>query len=63
MKAICFLQKTYDLFIGEVVLVWADTWAFENGCWKEVLCDLYILYYVAGGTFFIVSETLELKKN
>jgi len=57
------IQKTYDLFIGEVIAAWADPRAFENGRWKNAPPDLHTLHYIAGGSFFIASETLEMEKD
>jgi flavin reductase (DIM6/NTAB) family NADH-FMN oxidoreductase RutF len=56
------IGKTYDLFIGEVVSAWADPRAFENGHWKAAPAELQTLHYVAGGSFFVASEILNLKK-
>jgi flavin reductase (DIM6/NTAB) family NADH-FMN oxidoreductase RutF len=56
------IQKNYDLFIAEVVAAWADPRAFANGRWKESPSDLHTLHYVAGGTFFVASEILNLEK-
>jgi flavin reductase (DIM6/NTAB) family NADH-FMN oxidoreductase RutF len=56
------LQKTYDLFLGEITGAWADPRAFANGHWQLPPKDLQTLHYVAGGMFFVASETLEVQK-
>lgn len=53
-------EKDYDLFIGEIVAAWADSRAFENGHWKKVPPELQTLHYIAGGAFFLASDTLEI---
>lgn len=54
-------EKTYDLFIAEIVGAWADSRAFENGRWKKLPPDLQTLHYIAGGSFFLNADTLEIK--
>jgi flavin reductase (DIM6/NTAB) family NADH-FMN oxidoreductase RutF len=56
------LEKNYDLFLGEIVAAHADPRAFEGGHWKLPPHELQTLHYIAGGLFFVASETLEVKK-
>ncbi|MGL4231573.1 MAG: flavin reductase family protein [Casimicrobium sp.] len=52
------IQKTYDLFLGEVIAAHADTRVFENGHWKydaNTPEELQTLHYVAGNTFLTVG--------
>ena len=53
-------EKTYDLFIGEVVAAWADERVFSNGHWHfhEAPAKLRTLHYVAGGQFYLIGESL-----
>jgi flavin reductase (DIM6/NTAB) family NADH-FMN oxidoreductase RutF len=54
-------QRTYDLFIGEVVAAWADGRVFSNGRWHfdQAPDALRTLHYVAGGQFFAIGESVE----
>lgn len=52
-------EKTYDLFIAEVVVAWADTRVFTNGRWHfDAEEDLRTLHYVAGRQFFATGESI-----
>jgi flavin reductase (DIM6/NTAB) family NADH-FMN oxidoreductase RutF len=56
------IQKTYDLFLGEVTAAWADSRVFSNGRWtynENTPSDLQTLHYVAGGTFLSVADSFE----
>jgi flavin reductase (DIM6/NTAB) family NADH-FMN oxidoreductase RutF len=55
------IEKSYDLFIAEIIAASADNRAFENGRWKKVPEELQTLHYIAGGAFFVASDTIELK--
>jgi flavin reductase (DIM6/NTAB) family NADH-FMN oxidoreductase RutF len=58
------IQKTYDLFLGEVVAAHADTRVFENGHWKYDAStpeDLQTLHYVAGNTFLAVANAFAVE--
>lgn len=58
------IQKTYDLFIGEVTAAWADSRVFSEGHWtysNETPSDLQTLHYVAGGTFLSVGNSYEIE--
>jgi flavin reductase (DIM6/NTAB) family NADH-FMN oxidoreductase RutF len=55
------LQRTYDLFIAEIIAASADPRAFENGHWKLPPHELQTLHYIAGGMFFVANETIEAK--
>jgi flavin reductase (DIM6/NTAB) family NADH-FMN oxidoreductase RutF len=54
-------QKTYDLFIGEVIAAWADTRAFKNGRWHFETADprWRSLHYIAGGHFYAIGEAMD----
>jgi flavin reductase (DIM6/NTAB) family NADH-FMN oxidoreductase RutF len=56
------IQKTYDLFLGEVTAAWADSRVFSNGHWTydaNTPSELQTLHYVAGGTFLTVADSFE----
>jgi flavin reductase (DIM6/NTAB) family NADH-FMN oxidoreductase RutF len=56
------IQKTYDLFLGEVTAAWADSRVFSNGHWTyeaNTPNELQTLHYVAGGTFLAVTDSFE----
>ncbi|MBV8500087.1 MAG: flavin reductase family protein [Paucibacter sp.] len=52
------IQRTYDLFIGEVVSAWADSRVFSNGHWtfETAAPELRSLHYVAGGHFYAIGD-------
>jgi flavin reductase (DIM6/NTAB) family NADH-FMN oxidoreductase RutF len=57
------IEKTYDLFIGEVIAAHADSRVFSNGHWHfgdDPL--LRTIHYVAGGTFLNIGDAFEVKK-
>lgn len=55
-------EKTYDLFIGEVVAAWADSRVFSEGHWHFTGDDsLRTIHYVAGGNFLTIGESFDLK--
>ena len=57
-------QKTYHLFIGEVVAAWADSRVFSEGHWHFTEDDsLRTIHYVAGGNFLSIGESFDLKKE
>ena len=57
-------QKTYDLFIGEVVAAWADSRVFSDGHWHFTENDdLRTIHYIAGGNFMSIGESFDLKKG
>ncbi|MFN7155015.1 MAG: flavin reductase family protein [Acidovorax sp.] len=53
-------QQAYDLFIGEVVAVWADERVFRNGHWEFDTApdELRTLHYVAGGQFYATGPSV-----
>jgi flavin reductase (DIM6/NTAB) family NADH-FMN oxidoreductase RutF len=54
-------EKTYDLFIGEVVAAWADTRVFSDGRWHFDGHDsMRTIHYVAGGTFHVTGDAFEV---
>ncbi len=55
-------QKTYDLFIGEVVAAWANPRVFSDGHWHFTDDDsLRTIHYVAGGNFMTIGESFDVK--
>ncbi|MEQ1767788.1 MAG: flavin reductase family protein, partial [Methylotenera sp.] len=53
-------QKTYDLFIAEVVAAQADERVFSDGRWHfEGFDNLRTIHHVAGGTFFATGEAIK----
>lgn len=60
------IQKTYDLFLGEVTAAWADSRVFSNGHWtynEQTPSELQTLHYVAGGTFLEVADSFEVEAS
>ncbi len=56
------IQRTYDLFLGEVVAAWADPAVFSDGHWHfgaDPADPRRSLHYVAGGHFFATGEAFE----
>ncbi|WP_016835827.1 flavin reductase family protein [Herbaspirillum lusitanum] len=58
-------QKTYDLFIGEIVGAWSDSRVFKNGHWQFEKTDpaLRSLHYIAGGHFYAIGESLSISDS
>jgi flavin reductase (DIM6/NTAB) family NADH-FMN oxidoreductase RutF len=55
-------QNTYDLFIAEVVAVYADERVFSDGRWHfEGYDDLRTIHHVAGGAYFAAGTLLQAK--
>lgn len=53
-------QKTYDLFIAEVIGAWADTRVFENGRWHfDRAPEWRSLHHIAGGHFYTTGEAVD----
>lgn len=56
-------EKTYDLFIGEVIAAHADTRVFSSGRWH--FGDdpkMRTIHYIAGGTFLSIGDAFEVEK-
>jgi|SRR5574344_872748 flavin reductase (DIM6/NTAB) family NADH-FMN oxidoreductase RutF len=55
-------QKTYDLFIGEAVAVYADDRVFNNGHFIFENADpkWSTLHYVAGGRFYSIHDATDV---
>lgn len=54
------IQKTYDLFLAEVVAAQADDRVFSDGRWHfEGHDELRTIHHVAGGNFFAIGETFK----
>lgn len=53
-------QQNHDLFIGEVLSVWADSRIFDYGRWKfdEMGDEWRTLHYIAGGQFYRIGKGL-----
>lgn len=56
------IQGRYELFIGEVIAVWADDRVFRDGHWMFETADpaLRSLHYVAGGHFHAIGEAIDV---
>jgi flavin reductase (DIM6/NTAB) family NADH-FMN oxidoreductase RutF len=54
-------QKSYDLFLGEVIAAWADAAVFNNGRWTFKDEDQRTIHYIAGGSFFTTGDSFEVK--
>lgn len=46
------IQRTYDLFLGEVLAAWADPEAFSGNRWHFPADARRSIHYVSGGSFF-----------
>ena len=58
-------ERSYDLFIGEVVAAQADDRVFAQGRWHyddSTDPSLRTLHYVAGGAFFAIGEAFEARR-
>lgn len=53
------IQKTYDLFLAEVVAAWADPEVFSDGRWHFPDEQRRSIHYQAGGNFFATGEAFE----
>jgi flavin reductase (DIM6/NTAB) family NADH-FMN oxidoreductase RutF len=58
------IEKTYDLFLGEVVAAWADDRVFRDGRWEFEGADpsLRTLHHVAGGHFLTIGDVVEYSR-
>lgn len=56
-------QQNHDLFIGKVIGAFADERVFKDGHWvfEQAPNELRTLHYVAGGQFYLIGESLEVK--
>ncbi len=53
------IQKTYDLFLGEVLAAWADPVAFSNGRWHFPDDARRSIHYISGGSFFATGDEFQ----
>jgi len=53
------IQKTYDLFLGQVVAAWSDPDVFSDGRWHFPDAQRRSIHYQAGGNFFATGEAFE----
>ena len=53
------IEKTYDLFLAEVVAAWADPEVFSGGRWHFPDEQRRSIHYQAGGNFFATGEAFE----
>ncbi|MGV3582555.1 MAG: flavin reductase family protein [Methylophilus sp.] len=54
------IQNTYDLFLAEVVVAYADDRVFTNGHWHfEGHDDLRTLHHIAGGAFLTSGNPIK----
>ncbi|QIM69687.1 flavin reductase family protein [Basfia succiniciproducens] len=56
-------QQNHDLFIGKVLAAYADDRVFKDAHWifEQAPNELRTLHYVAGGQFYLIGESLEVK--
>ena len=54
------IQKTYDLFLGEVIAAWADPEAFSDGRWHFPDQQRRSIHYQAGGSFFATGDEFQV---
>ncbi len=52
-------EKTYDLFLAEVVAAWADDAAFINGRWQDLAPPQRALHHLGGGEFFTSAGSIK----
>lgn len=52
-------EKTYDLFLAEVVAAWAEDTAFVNGRWQDLAPPQRALHHLGGGEFFTSSGSIK----
>jgi flavin reductase (DIM6/NTAB) family NADH-FMN oxidoreductase RutF/RimJ/RimL family protein N-acetyltransferase len=53
------IERTYDLFLGEVVAAWADPRVYADGRWHfDGHDELRTLHHVAGGHYFVPGEAI-----
>ncbi|MDD3353306.1 flavin reductase family protein [Zoogloea sp.] len=57
------LQRTYDLFLAEVVLAWADPEVYSEGRWHFPADGRRSIHYVAGGQFFATGDAFEVERS
>lgn len=57
------IQRTYDLFLGEVVAAWADPAMYSEGRWHFPEQGRRSIHYVSGGQFFATGEAFEVRKE
>lgn len=46
------IERTYDLFLAEVVAAWAEDWAFAGNRWQDLSPERRALHHLGGGQFF-----------
>lgn len=56
------IERTYDLFLGEVVAAWADPTVFDGRHWRMEAEGKRSIHYVAGGHFFETGRAFEVDK-
>jgi flavin reductase (DIM6/NTAB) family NADH-FMN oxidoreductase RutF len=56
------IERTYDLFLGEVVAAWADPAVFDGRHWRMEEEGKRSIHYVAGGHFFETGRAFEVNK-
>lgn len=56
-------QQEHDLFIGKVLAAYADDRVFKDNHWifEQASKELRTLHYVAGGQFYLIGESLDVK--
>jgi flavin reductase (DIM6/NTAB) family NADH-FMN oxidoreductase RutF len=54
------IQQAYDLFLGEVVAVWADPAVFDGAHWTMAAGGKRSIHYVAGGHFFETGDAFDV---
>jgi flavin reductase (DIM6/NTAB) family NADH-FMN oxidoreductase RutF len=50
------IEKTYDLFLGEVLAAWADPAVFSDGRWHFPDDARRSIHYISGGSFFATGD-------
>ena len=50
------IEKTYDLFLGEVLAAWADPAVFSDGRWHFPDNARRSIHYISGGSFFATGD-------
>jgi flavin reductase (DIM6/NTAB) family NADH-FMN oxidoreductase RutF len=59
------VERTYDLFLGEVVAAWADGRVFRDGRWHFAGADdsLRTIHHVAGGHFLTIGDAVQYQDD
>ncbi|RYH07966.1 MAG: flavin reductase [Alphaproteobacteria bacterium] len=59
------IQTTYDLFLAEVEMAWADDAVFRNGRWffETAAPEWRSLHHVSGGRYLAIGDILDVNRS